>query len=85
MAKWTFEPGHTIRDKIRTGSAAISQRLNVDSLHLKSHFSLDVWALECKAGRYAPSSDFVLAIRSTLCQSRSRPFQTDPLSILEGT
>src|SRR6185437_3769131 len=59
----------TIRDKIKTGSAATSQRLNVASLHLKPHFSLDVWALERRAGRCAPSSDFVFAIRSTLRQS----------------
>ena len=38
-------------------------------------------ALECKAGRCAPSSDFVLAIRSTLRQSAriGANFQTDPL------
>jgi len=82
---WVGQP--TMRDKIRTGSAATSQRLNVDSLHLKPHFSLDVGALECSAGRCAPSSDFVLTIRSTLRQSSrtEQTFQTDPLPGLETT
>jgi hypothetical protein len=53
----------TIRDKIRTGSAATSQRFNVYSLQLKPSLLLYVCVLESLAGRCAPSSDFVFAIR----------------------
>jgi len=36
---------------------------------LKPAFFLYVSALECRAGRCAPSSDFVLAIRAAVLQS----------------